>query len=164
MIPDLATRVYNHSFRVDPIVRTLLDTDFYKLLMLQMIWKRNAQTKVTFGLTNRAATIRLADMIDKRELVAQLDHARSLRFQKNELIWLAGNSFYGKNRIFEPGFIDYLRDFRLPPYELSIHDGQFELRFAGLWAETTMWEIPALAILSELRARSAMAGMSRFEL
>ena len=39
MIPDLATRVYNHTFRIDPIVRTLLDTDFYKLLMLQMIWK-----------------------------------------------------------------------------------------------------------------------------
>jgi nicotinate phosphoribosyltransferase len=164
MIPDLATRVYNHSFRVDPIVRTLLDTDFYKLLMLQMIWKRNPTTRVTFALTNRATSIRLADMIDKRELIAQLDHARSLRFQKNELIWLAGNSFYGKRQIFEPGFLEYLREFRLPPYELAIHDGQFELRFAGLWAETTMWEIPALAILSELRARAAMAGMSRFEL
>lgn len=35
-ITDLASRVYNHSFRIDPIVRTLLDTDFYKFLMLQM--------------------------------------------------------------------------------------------------------------------------------
>jgi nicotinate phosphoribosyltransferase len=164
MIPDLATRVYDHSFRVDPIVRTLLDTDFYKLLMLQMIWKRNLQTQVTFALTNRATEIRLADLIEVRELVAQLDHARSLKFQKNELIWLAGNSFYGKSKIFEPGFLDYLRDFQLPPYELSLHDGQFELRFSGSWAQTTMWEIPALAILSELRARSGMAGMSRFEL
>ena len=164
MIPDLATRVYDHSFRVDPIIRTLLDTDFYKLLMLQMIWKRNPRTQVTFALTNRATDVRLADQIDMRELVAQLDHARSLKFQKNELIWLAGNSFYGKKQIFEPGFLDFLRDFQLPPYELSLRDGQFELRFSGLWAHTTMWEIPALAILSELRARSAMAGMSRFEL
>lgn len=164
MIPDLATRVYDHSFRVDPIIRTLLDTDFYKLLMLQMIWKRNPRTQVTFALTNRATDVRLADQIDMRELVAQLDHARSLKFQKNELIWLAGNSFYGKKQIFEPGFLDFLRDFQLPPYELSLRDGQFELRFCGLWGHTTMWEIPALAILSELRARSAMAGMSRFEL
>jgi nicotinate phosphoribosyltransferase len=164
MIPDLATRVYNHSFRVDPIVRTLLDTDFYKLLMLQMIWKRNPTTRLTFGLTNRTTTIRLADLIEPRELEAQLDHVRGLRFQKNELIWLAGNTFYGKGQIFEPAFLDYLRDFRLPPYELSVHDGQFELRFSGTWAQTTMWEIPALAILSELRARAAMAVMSRFEL
>src|SRR5579863_5013277 len=54
MIPDLATRVYNHTFRIDPIVRTLLDTDFYKLLMLQMIWKLHGHRKVTFELINRA--------------------------------------------------------------------------------------------------------------
>ena len=35
---DIATRVWNHTFKLDPIVRSLLDTDFYKLLMLQMIW------------------------------------------------------------------------------------------------------------------------------
>ena len=39
MATDIATRVYNHTFRIDPAIRTLLDTDFYKLLMLQMIWK-----------------------------------------------------------------------------------------------------------------------------
>jgi nicotinic acid phosphoribosyltransferase len=35
---DIARRVYNHTWKLDPIVRSLLDTDFYKLLMLQMIW------------------------------------------------------------------------------------------------------------------------------
>jgi nicotinate phosphoribosyltransferase len=60
--------------------------------------------------------------------------------------------------------MEYLADFRLPEYELSKKDGQFELRFEGLWCETTMWEVPALAILNELRARSAMSGMTRFEL
>ena len=164
MIPDLATRVYNHSFRIDPIVRTLLDTDFYKLLMLQMIWRLKPETKVTFRLRNRTPSIKLSGTIAESDLAAQLDHARSLRFQKNELIWLAGNSFYGKARIFDPGFLDYLASFRLPPYELSLRDGDFELRFPGLWRETTMWEIPALAILNELRARAAMRTMSRFEL
>ena len=164
MIPDLSTRVYNHSFRIDPIVRTLLDTDFYKLLMLQMIWRLKPKTRVTFGLKNRSPAIRLADTIAESELVAQLDHARGLRFQKNELIWLAGNSFYGKARIFDSGFLDYLAAFRLPPYELCRRDGEFELRFPGLWRETTMWEIPALAVLNELRARTAMRSMSRFEL
>jgi nicotinate phosphoribosyltransferase len=30
LIPDIATRVYNHSWKLDPIIRSLLDTDFYK--------------------------------------------------------------------------------------------------------------------------------------
>jgi nicotinate phosphoribosyltransferase len=164
MIPDLATRVYNHTFRIDPIVRTLLDTDFYKLLMLQMIWKLHGRRRVTFQLINRTASVRLAEIVDERQLIDQLDHARSLRLAKNELIWLAGNTFYGTQQIFEPEFMEWLVGFRLPEYELTRRDGQYELRFEGPWAETTMWEIPALAIINELRARVAMRGMSRFDL
>ncbi len=164
MIPDLATRVYNHTFRIDPIVRTLLDTDFYKLLMLQMIWKLHGQRRVTFQLINRTHGVRLAEIVEERELIDQLDHARQLRLAKNELIWLAGNSFYGTKQIFEPRFMEWLAEFRLPEYELTQHDGQYELRFEGPWAHTTMWEIPALAIINELRARAAMRAMSRFDL
>ncbi len=164
MIPDIATRVYNHTFRIDPIVRTLLDTDFYKLLMLQMIWKLHGRRRVTFQLINRTTQVRLADIVDERELVDQLDHARSLRLAKNEMIWLAGNTFYGNKQIFEPAFMEWLSEFRLPEYELTRRDGQYELRFEGLWTGTTMWEIPALAIINELRARAAMRSMSRFDL
>jgi nicotinate phosphoribosyltransferase len=164
MATDIATRVYNHAFRIDPAVRTLLDTDFYKLLMLQMIWKMHPRRQVTFQLINRTTSVRLADSVDQRQLIDQLDHARSLRLAKNELIWLAGNTFYGTRHIFEPDFMEWLADFQLPEYELTRREGQYELRFAGPWAETTMWEIPALAIINELRARVAMRGMSRFDL
>ena len=165
MTLDVATRVYNHGFRIDPIVRTLLDTDFYKFLMLQLIRATSPDVRATFGLINRTKSVRLADVIDERELRDQLDHARTLRFQKNELIWLAGNTFYGVKQIFKPDFLDWLEDFRLPEYDLHrTADGQYELLFEGHWSETTLWEVPALAIVSELRARAAMKGMSRFEL
>jgi len=164
MATDIATRVYNHTFRIDPAVRTLLDTDFYKLLMLQMIWKLHPKREVAFQLINRTTSVRLADIVDERELIDQLDHARTLRFAKNELIWLAGNMFYGTRHIFEPEFMEWLATFQLPEYELTKRDGQYELRFDGPWTGTTMWEIPALAIISELRARAAMRGMSRFDL
>ena len=164
MSVDFAARAYDHSFRIDPIVRSLLDTDFYKFLMLQMIWKLKPDVDVAFGLQNRTRSVKLAQVIDRAELVAQLDHVRTLRFERNELIWLAGNSFFGKGQIFEPAFVDFLRDFRLPPYELTEKEGQFELRFDGPWTQTTMWEVPCLAIVSELRARAAMRQMSRFEL
>lgn len=161
---DIARRVYDNAWKLDPIVRSLLDTDFYKLLMLQMIWKLYPGVNATFSLINRTKSVRLADDIDEQELRDQLDFARTLRFTKKEMIWLAGNTFYGKKQIFAPEFLAWLADFQLPEYHLSRRDGQYELTFEGLWSHTTMWEIPALAIINELRSRSAMRGMGQFAL
>jgi nicotinate phosphoribosyltransferase len=161
---DIARRVYNHAWKLDPIVRSLLDTDFYKLLMLQMIWGLYPKVDATFSLINRARSVRLADEIDEGELREQLDHARTLRFTKKEMIWLAGNTFYGRKQIFQPEFLAWLADFRLPKYELSKKDGQYELEFRGPWMYTTLWEIPALAIINELRSRAAMKSFGPFAL
>ncbi|WP_159981503.1 MULTISPECIES: nicotinate phosphoribosyltransferase [unclassified Novosphingobium] len=163
-VTDLATRTYDHNFRLDPIVRSLLDTDFYKLLMLQMIRHIHSDVQATFSLINRTTSVKLAEVIDEAELRAQLDHARSVRFSKKELIWLAGNSFYGKQQMFAPDFIAWLAEFRLPAYDLRKVDGQYELRFDGPWTHTTMWEIPALAIINELRSRAAMRDRGKFAL
>jgi nicotinate phosphoribosyltransferase len=163
-VTDIASRTYNHGWRLDPIVRSLLDTDFYKLLMQQMIREFYPDQQVTFSVINRSRHVRLAEVIDEGELRAQLDHARSIRFSKKELIWLAGNTFYGKTQMFSPDFINWLAAFRLPEYELRKVDGQYELHFHGPWTHTTMWEIPALAILNELRSRQVMKGQGRFVL
>jgi nicotinate phosphoribosyltransferase len=161
---DVASRMYDHSFRLDPIVRSLLDTDFYKLLMLQMIRHLYPDARTEFALINRSTTHRIGDTIDEHELRAQLDHARTIRFTKKELIWLAGNSFAGQERIFAPDFLAWLATFQLPEYELRRVDGQFELHFEAPWMYATMWEIPALAIVNELRSREALKTMGRFEL
>ncbi|SEP70884.1 nicotinate phosphoribosyltransferase [Faunimonas pinastri] len=161
---DIAKRVYDHSWKLDPIIRSLLDTDFYKLLMLQMIWELYPDVQATFSLVNRTRRVRIAEEIDEKELRDQLDHARSLRLSHKEMIWLAGNTFYGRSQIFKPDFLAWLKDFRLPEYELHREDGQYALEFSGSWAEVSMWEIPALAIVNELRSRSALRGMGRFAL
>ncbi|AYM06926.1 nicotinate phosphoribosyltransferase [Agrobacterium sp. SOY23] len=161
---DIATRVHNHTWKLDPIVRSLIDTDFYKLLMLQMIWKLYPEVDATFSLINRTKTVRLAEEIDEMELREQLDHARTLRLSKKENIWLAGNTFYGRSQIFEPEFLSWLSSYQLPEYELFKRDGQYELNFHGRWMDTTLWEIPALAIINELRSRSAMRSLGYFTL
>jgi nicotinate phosphoribosyltransferase len=161
---DIATRVYNHTWKLDPIVRSLLDTDFYKLLMLQMIRGLYPDVRATFSLLNRSKHVHIADEIDEQELRAQLDHARSLRFTKKEMIWLAGNTFYGRKQIFSAEFLSWLESFRLPEYALRKADGQFVLEFEGPWTHTTMWEIPALAIINELRSRTALERLGRFTL
>jgi nicotinate phosphoribosyltransferase len=163
-LTDIATRVYNHTWKLDPIVRSLLDTDFYKLLMLQMIHGLHPQVRATFSLINRSRTVRIADEIDEAELRAQLDHARTVRFTKKELIWLGGNTFYGRRQIFGPEFLAWLADFALPEYDLRRENGEYAIHFEGPWTHTMMWEIPALAIINELRSRAALKGLGRFTL
>ncbi|HEX3435234.1 MAG TPA: nicotinate phosphoribosyltransferase [Pseudacidobacterium sp.] len=165
MIINLARRAHNHNWELDPITRSLLDTDFYKLLMLQFIWKHFPRTRASFSFINRSVDARLAEIIDIDELREQLEQTRRLRFHKSEIIWLAGNTFYGRRGIFEPAFLEWLeRDFRLSDYELSAKNGQFVLNFRGLWIETTLWEIYALSTVSELKTRTSLKKLSEFEL
>ena len=161
---DIATRVWNHKWKIDPIVRSLIDTDFYKLLMCQSIFRNRPDTSVTFSLINRSKTIRLADLVDEGELREQLDHVRSLSLTRGESTWLRGNTFYGKRQMFRPDFMEWFEKLRLPPYHLAKRDGQYELTFEGSWPEVMLWEIPALAVLMELRSRAVLERMGRFEL
>ncbi|MGI9381031.1 MAG: nicotinate phosphoribosyltransferase [Methyloligellaceae bacterium] len=161
---DIATRVYNHMWKIDPIVRSVIDTDFYKLLMAQSILHHHPKTQATFSLINRTTSVPLGRIIDEGALREQLDHIRTLSLTRGEKTWLRGNTFYGKLRMFTPEFIDWLSDFRFPPYQLERRGDQYELTFEGSWIETSMWEIPALAVLMELRSRAVLKNMGKFEL
>ena len=161
---DIATRVHNHKWKIDPIVRSLIDTDFYKLLMCQSIFRNKPDTQVTFSLINRSKSIRLAELVDEGELREQLDHIRSLSLTRGESTWLRGNTFYGQRSMFTPEFMEWFEALRLPPYHLEVRDGQYELTFEGSWPEVMLWEIPALAVLMELRSRAVLHDMRRFEL
>ena len=161
---DIATRVHNHKWKIDPIVRSLIDTDFYKLLMCQSVFRNRPDTRVTFSLINRTSSVRLADLVDEGELREQLDHIRSLSLAMGESTWMRGNTFYGKRQMFTPEFMDWFENLRLPPYHLERHDGQYELTFEGKWPEVMLWEIPALAVLMELRSRAVLHDMKKFEL
>ncbi len=161
---DIATRVYNHKWKIDPIVRSLIDTDFYKLLMCQSVYRNRRDTNVRFSLINRSKHIPLAKLIDEGELREQLDHIRSLSLSRGESTWLRGNTFYGKRQMFRPDFMEWFEGLRLPPYELERKGDQYELTFEGKWPEVMLWEIPALAVLMELRSRAVINSMGRFEL
>ncbi len=161
---DIATRVWNHKWKIDPIVRSMIDTDFYKLLMCQSVFRNKPDARVEFSLINRSSDIRLAELIDERELREHLDYARSLSLTRGESTWLRGNTFYGKRQMFRSDFMEWFEQMRLPEYKLEKRDGQFELSFEGAWHEVMLWEIPALTILMELRGRAVLNRMEKFEL
>ena len=161
---DIATRVWNHKWKIDPIVRSLIDTDFYKLLMCQSVFRNKPDATVTFSLINRTTRVPLASLIDEGELREQLDHIRTLRLTRGESTWMRGNTFYGQRQMFSPEFMDWFEDLQLPPYHLERVGDQYELTFEGSWPEVMLWEIPALSVLMELRGRAVLNAMGRFEL
>ena len=161
---DIATRVHNRKWKIDPIIRSLIDTDFYKLLMCQSVFKNKRSTKVKFSLINRSKNVPLAKIIDEGRLREQLDHVRTLKLSRGESTWLRGNTFYGKRQMFRSDFMEWFEKLRLPPYNLERVGDQYELSFEGNWPEVMFWEIPALSIIMELRSRAVLREMGKFEL
>jgi len=64
--------------------------------MLQFILETVPEHQRFISFINRSVEVHLGDLIDADELREQLDQTKKLRFHKSELIWLAGNTFYGR--------------------------------------------------------------------
>ena len=161
---DIASRVYNHNWKIDPIVRSVLDVDFYKLLMAQFVLRNAPDVIVRFSVLNRSNNVPLAKIIDEQELREQLNHIRKLSLSKGESTWLRGNLFYGKRAIFRPEFIDWLENLKMPEFFLEKRGDQYDIQFEGSWPQVMFWEVPVLSVLTELRSRAVLKNMGRFEL
>lgn len=159
---DFVDRVLRPE-RDDFIIRNLLDIDFYKFPMGQMIHRFHPNVRVAFTLINRHKHIPLAHIIDEGELRRQLDHAMRLRFNKTNLAYLRGQDVYHQN-MFSEEYLKFLANLQLPNYLLERRGDQFELSVSASWCEATWWETIFLAIISELLYRKLMENMTKTEL
>jgi len=146
-----------------PIIKSLMDNDFYKFTMGQLVLHRYPDIMVLFRLINRTKKVRLADHIDIGQLREELDHARSLRFGNSEIHYLRGTNEYSE-RMFKEDYLDFLTALQLPEYNLEVgSDGQLHLDFVGRWPVVMYWEILALAIVNELYFRSLTKNLTQLE-
>jgi len=144
-----------------PIIRSLLDTDFYKFTMGQLVFRSYSDTEVTFSLVNRSKAP-LSSVIPEEELRRELDRIRTLRFTNSELHYLRGTNEYCE-RMFGEDYLEFLRNLELPPYDLWQNGDGYHLNFRGLWPTVMFWEVPALAVVNELYFRNQIKAKSRFE-
>lgn len=142
------------------IVRSFLDTDFYKFTMGDFIFSNPcpdignfADAIVTFTVKCRTKGIKLGRVIPAEALERELDHAMRLTPTISEIFYLRGMDIYGDRMLSEP-YLQFLKTIRLPQYKLNItNDGDLELEFTGPWKSVTYWEIFALEIANELYRR-----------
>ncbi|MGQ9608730.1 MAG: nicotinate phosphoribosyltransferase [bacterium] len=143
------------------IIESILDNDFYKFTMGNLIFKRYPNVNVTYTLTNRAENIHLSRFIKEDDLRRELDHVREIKINNTELHYLRGTNEYG-DRMFEEDYLEFLKNLRLPEYNLERQGLDYKLEFSGRWSEAIYWETMALAIISELYSRGLMQSKSQF--
>ncbi len=129
------------------LIDSLLDTDLYKITMLQAFYHapefRTVDVEWKFACRNRNG-FDLAALIP--ELLRQLEHVCSLGFRNEELEYLWRFPYI------TPDFIEFLRIFRLDMrfVKLQPQGEDLNLRFHGPLIHVALFEIYALAIISEL--------------
>ena len=146
----------------EPIIDSLMDVDFYKFTMGQLIHQKHADVSTRFSFKNRTKSVLLAKEIPMEELREHLDHARTLSFNNSELHYLRGTNEY-QERMFREPYLEFLRGYKLPEYNLDYFKDDFILDFEGSWSKTTHWETIALSIINELYYKKQLAKMSRLE-
>jgi nicotinate phosphoribosyltransferase len=134
------------SVFAERIVQNLLDTDFYKLTMMQAVLHNYPNVEVEWELRCRNAedlTPYLA------EIRYQIERLAEISITADQLAFLERIPFL------KPDFIRFLGLFRfnLRYVQTGIEDGQLCIRLRGPWLHVILYEIPLLAIISEVRNR-----------
>ncbi|MDH4654926.1 MULTISPECIES: nicotinate phosphoribosyltransferase [unclassified Pseudomonas] len=128
------------------IIQNLLDTDFYKLTMMQAVLHNypNAEVEWEFRCRNdEDLTPYLA------EIRFQIEQLADISITPDQLNFLERIPFI------KPDFTRFLSLFRfnLRYLQLGIDNGQICVRLRGPWLHVILFEIPLLAIISEVRNR-----------
>ncbi|ROZ79191.1 nicotinate phosphoribosyltransferase [Ramlibacter sp. WS9] len=133
---------------MDPIIRSLLDTDLYKFTMWQTMLHRHPQTQAEYSFVCRnEPAYPLAELLG--DVNEQLDHLCSLRFEPDELAYL------GALRYIKSDFVDFMRIFRFQREFItaSVEGPVLHIRSLGPQVHTMAFEIFVLAIVNELYFR-----------
>lgn len=132
---------------VPMIIDTLLDTDLYKFTMMQAVLHQHPAAIVEYRFKCRQPGIDLAQHL--HEISDEIDALCALRFQPEELDYLRSLRFI------KPDFVDFLGLFHLDRKYIRLRassqvPGEIELSIHGPWLHTILFEVPLLAIVSEV--------------
>ncbi|ADU68670.1 nicotinate phosphoribosyltransferase [Pantoea sp. At-9b] len=139
-----------------PILTTLLDTDAYKLHMQQAVYHRYYDVPVTAEFRCRGSEL-LGVYTD--ELRTHIDAMHSLALSEEEFRYLSALPF------FDADYLSWLRGFRFDPRQVVVRNdhGKLAIQISGPWREVILWEVPLLALISELvhRHRTPQIGVGQ---
>jgi len=127
------------------ILKYFTDNDLYKFTTMNAIQKLYPKAIVRYSFINRGDTLFPDGFAEA--LREEVDNFRKLVLGKEEEQFLVSQCYY-----FDPVFIDLLKGYRFDPDEVIIEmkNGNLSVGVEGLWYRTVLWEVPLLALISEL--------------
>ncbi|TAN02108.1 MAG: nicotinate phosphoribosyltransferase [Rhodanobacteraceae bacterium] len=128
------------------IIESLLDTDLYKLTMMQVVLHRFPSADVEYRFRCRAHASALG--VSARRLREEIAGLCRLRFRPRELEYLRSLRYLKRD------FVEILRIFQLQEDHVRVTEqhGELDIVISGPWLHTILFEVPVLAIISELHA------------
>lgn len=137
-----------------PIIQSLMDTDLYKFTMMQCVLHQFPSAGVSYQFKCRTDGVNLAQY--KNEIQEEINHLCQLRFTEEELEYMRTLDYISCD------FVQFLRLFQLNAdfVTLSAQDNELHIEIEGPWLHTIMFEVPLLAIISEVYLRSTHPDMS----
>jgi len=131
------------------IIHSLLDTDLYKFTMMQVVLHHFPGAQVEYKFKCRDEGVDLA--ADAAEIRREIAAMCGLRFSDDELAYLRGLRFMKSD------FVDFLGLFQFNEKYIEVgtdaSTGELDITLRGPWLHTTLFEIPVLAIVSEVYFR-----------
>ena len=133
------------------IIESLLDTDLYKFTMMQVVLHHFPAAQVEYRFKCRTAHVDLTLFID--EIEAEIRGLCALGFTRDELEYMR------RWRFFKSDFVDLLKIFKLDERFVSVSPradspGEIDITIKGPWLHTILFEVPVLAIVSEVYNRN----------
>jgi nicotinate phosphoribosyltransferase len=124
-----------------------MDTDLYKVTMMQGVLHQFPGAMVAYEFKCRSKGIDLKPVL--AEIKKEVQSLCNLRFLPEELDFLRQLPY------FKEDFIQFLRLFQLNAeyVDIRIEKGKLAINIEGPWLHTIMFEVPLLAIVSEIYAR-----------
>lgn len=128
------------------VINSLLDNDLYKFTMQKAVLAYCPGTPVSYVFNNRRPEGRFNEEFIY-SFHAQLERMADLKLTPDEHDFLADRCpFLGKS------YLAFLKTFRFKPEEVKarLNKGELELSIHGPWESTILWEVPLMAMISEL--------------
>jgi len=138
-----------------PILTSLLDTDAYKLHMQQAVFHHYSDVTVAAEFRCRNQE-QLGQYLD--EIKYQIHLMESLSLQDDEFDYLQSLSYFKKD------YLTWLKNWHYDSRLVTItnQDGELNIRIEGKWLDVILWEVPLLAVISEVvhRERTPNIGIN----
>lgn len=134
--------------QLKPIINSLLESDMYKFSMGQVIYHQFSDYKTTWTFKCRNEDVLFSEEM-VQEIDKQITHYCTLRFTEEELQYLDSIKWI------KGSYIDFLRLWhpRREDIVISLTNGKLDIEATGTWLNTSMYEIPILAIVNEVYFR-----------